>query len=52
MKILAVHPFITRGRINPFSGGKSRAALQLSRWLVEQGHEVAILAWGEHLGQD
>lgn len=50
MRILAVHPFIRGDGINPYAGGKSRAARQLSRYLVERGHKVAIFPLPELLG--
>jgi glycosyltransferase involved in cell wall biosynthesis len=49
VRILQVHPFLKGERINPFAGGKSRASLLLTGFLLEQGHEVNILPGPERL---
>jgi len=52
LRILMLHPFLEGVGITPFIGGKSVVAYQLSEWLVEQGHAVAILPWKESLSQE
>jgi glycosyltransferase involved in cell wall biosynthesis len=49
VRILQIHPFLKGERINPFAGGKSRASLLLTGYLLEQGHEVVILPGSERL---
>ena len=49
MRILAVQPFLRGYMINPAAGGKNKAALRLSQYLISHGHEVYILPWNEHV---
>ena len=49
MRILQIHPFLRGDRIDPRAGGKSRAALLLTEFLLDQGHEVALYPFPERL---
>ena len=49
MRILQIHPFLRGDRIDPRAGGKSRAALLLTEYLLDQGHEVALFPFPERL---
>ncbi len=49
MRILQIHPFLRGDRIDPRAGGKSRAALLLTEYLLDHGHEVALFPFPERL---
>jgi len=49
VRILQIHPFLRGDRIDPRAGGKSRAALLLTEYLLDQGHEVALYPFPERL---
>jgi glycosyltransferase involved in cell wall biosynthesis len=49
VRILQIHPFLRGDRIDPRAGGKSRAALLLTEYLLDQGHEVALFPFPERL---
>ncbi len=49
MRILQIHPFLRGDRIDPRAGGKSRAALLLTEYLLDRGHEVALFPFPERL---
>jgi hypothetical protein len=42
MRILQIHPLMKSDALAPAAGGMARAALQLTRLLAEQGHEVQV----------
>jgi glycosyltransferase involved in cell wall biosynthesis len=50
MRILQIHPFLKSEALSPAAGGMARVALQLTRLLVEAGHEVEVLPIPEGLG--
>jgi glycosyltransferase involved in cell wall biosynthesis len=50
MRILQIHPFMKSESLAPGAGGMPRAALQLTRLLVEAGHDVRVLPIPEGVG--
>ncbi|BET66018.1 hypothetical protein ASA1KI_09360 [Opitutales bacterium ASA1] len=48
MKVLAIQPFLKGYGLHPVAGGKDKAALEISRVLVEMGAQLDVLAlpWG------
>jgi glycosyltransferase involved in cell wall biosynthesis len=50
MRILQIHPMMKSEVLSPAAGGMARASLQLTRLLVERGHEVEVLPIPEGLG--
>jgi glycosyltransferase involved in cell wall biosynthesis len=50
MRILQIHPLMKSEALSPAAGGMARAALQLTRLLVERGHEVQVIPIPEGLG--
>lgn len=52
LRILQVHTYLRSEKVNPRSGGKSRASLMLSRYLLDHGHEVAVYSWPERIWGD
>jgi glycosyltransferase involved in cell wall biosynthesis len=50
MRILQIHPLMKSEALSPAAGGMARAALQLTRLLVERGHEVQVMPVPEGLG--
>ncbi len=50
MRILQIHPLMKSEALSPAAGGMARASLQLTRLLVERGHEVQVLPIPEGLG--
>ena len=54
MKVLAIQPFLKGYTILPFAGGKDKAALEIGRCAVANGHELYVLPlpWGEEVAAD
>ncbi len=50
MRILQIHPLMKSEALSPAAGGMARASLQLTRLLVERGHDVQVLPIPEGLG--
>ncbi len=50
MRILQIHPLMKSEALTPAAGGMARAALQLTRLLAEQGHDVQVLPIPEGVG--
>jgi glycosyltransferase involved in cell wall biosynthesis len=50
MRILQVHPLMKSEALSPAAGGMARASLQLTRLLVERGHDVQVLPIPEGVG--
>jgi glycosyltransferase involved in cell wall biosynthesis len=50
MRILQIHPLMKSEVLAPAGGGMARAALQLTRLLLERGHEVQVLPIPEGVG--
>ncbi len=50
MHILQVHPLMKSEALSPSAGGMAQASLQLTRLLVERGHDVQVLPIPEGLG--
>ncbi len=50
MRILQIHPLMKSEALAPAAGGMARAALQLTRLLAEQGHDVQVLPVPEGVG--
>jgi glycosyltransferase involved in cell wall biosynthesis len=50
MRILQIHPLMKSESLAPAAGGLARASLQLTRLLVERGHDVQILPIPEGVG--
>jgi glycosyltransferase involved in cell wall biosynthesis len=50
MRILQVHPLMKSEALSPSAGGMARASLQLTRLLVERGHDVQVLPIPEGVG--
>jgi len=48
VKILAIQPFLKGYNLHPVAGGKDKAALEIGRALVRDGHQLDILPlpWG------
>ena len=49
MRILQVHPFLRGDRLNPGAGGKSRASLQLTRFLMSRNIDTTIFPYPERI---
>ena len=50
MRILQIHPLMKSEALAPAAGGMARAALQLTRLLAGQGHDVQVLPIPEGVG--
>jgi glycosyltransferase involved in cell wall biosynthesis len=50
MRILQIHPLMKSEALSPAAGGMARASLQLTRLLIERGHEVQVMPIPEGLG--
>ncbi len=50
MRILQIHPLMKSEALAPAAGGMARAALQLTRLLLERGHDVQVLPIPEGVG--
>lgn len=50
MRILQIHPMMKSEALSPAAGGMAGASLQLTRLLVERGHEVQVLPIPEGVG--
>jgi glycosyltransferase involved in cell wall biosynthesis len=50
MRILQIHPLMKSEALSPSAGGMARASLQLTRLLIEQGHDVQVLPIPEGVG--
>jgi glycosyltransferase involved in cell wall biosynthesis len=50
MRILQIHPLMKSEALSPAAGGMARASLQLTRLLLERGHDVQVLPIPEGLG--
>jgi glycosyltransferase involved in cell wall biosynthesis len=50
MRILQIHPLMKSESLAPAAGGMARASLQLTRLLVQRGHDVQVLPIPEGVG--
>jgi glycosyltransferase involved in cell wall biosynthesis len=50
MRILQIHPLLKSEALAPAAGGMARAALQLTRLLVEAGYDVRVMPIPEGVG--
>jgi glycosyltransferase involved in cell wall biosynthesis len=50
MRILQIHPLMKSEWISPRAGGMARAAVTLTRLLLEEGHEVQLIPVPEPMG--
>lgn len=49
MRILQIHPFLASADLRPLTGRASRIAQNLTGFLLDHGHEVAVYPWPEGL---
>jgi glycosyltransferase involved in cell wall biosynthesis len=50
MRILQIHPLMKSEALSPTAGGMARASLQLTRLLLDRGHDVQVLPIPEGVG--